>query len=153
MELTSDTYSWGGGRYVADFEGRRYRMSQRFVSFPCYPFPSSYKPIPLAQIHVHLSPDMLELPHLSPIRHKLHVWQSQWKIKVQQGYWRRRNGQVSISLGKSWFPIPRQSYTSSVKEGKLRSACPGWCSRLAIWGSVLPLPLLTRPSSISSCSP
>ena len=95
-------------------------MSQWFVSFPCYPFPSSYKPIPLALIHVHLSPDTLELPHLSPTHYKLHLWKSLWKIKVQQGCWQWRNGQVSVSLSKSWTPIPHRPYTSSVEEGKLQ---------------------------------
>ena len=119
----------------------------------CYPSPSSYKPIPLALIHVHLCSNTLELSHLPPIHHKLHLWKSQWKIKVHQGCWWRRNGQVSVSLGKSWSPIPRRSCTSSVEEGELRSACQCWYSRLAPWGSVLTLPLLTPHSCISRCSP
>ena len=109
-----------------------WRAQRVFVDFLCLPFSYKYPNTPFFIPIASLCPP----PHPSPTHHKVnfkHVWKSQRKIKVRQGCWWRRDGQVSISLSESWSPIPRRSYTSSVEEGKLRSARRCWCSRLATW--------------------
>ena len=67
--------SWGVEQYTADSKrGDVERVHSSFHSH-CYPFPSSYKPILLAQIHVHLSSVML-----TSGKTQLYICPNNWKF-------------------------------------------------------------------------
>jgi hypothetical protein len=129
LELLGDVviYQGGVGEYHSGFRGCL--ISDLFVQYPTSHLnfyqqrqERERKKLEVKRLRFDFGRLSIYFKSLVSLTYYQHVCKSQW--------WRTR--QVSISLCKSWSPIPSRSCASSSQEGQLRPTCRCWCSRLVL---------------------